>query len=340
MPVYRSAWNGTIPVSLLAVALASLVLADAAWAAQDEDAQWIEVLSPNFRVVSDADEDDARGIAREFEVIRSVFLRALPDLSAESRRPLTILAVRDEDGLISLMPQFQDRGTRPTGAFLEGSLEHHIVLRVDIGEYDDFRTIYHEYFPSLTSLNARRLPTWLMEGLAEVYSNTAVHRATAEIGNSRLDHLDFLARNKLLPLETLLTDDSDPHDRDVYGATLFYAQSWALTHLLLLGDGSGVSIALQDYISRVQAGENAVTAFEAAVGPLADVQRTLGGYVRQPAYYAIRMDAPPGVDESAFSIRTLSTAKSLVARARFLSQGGHAQMAQQMLAAALAGPGL
>ena len=333
MPAHRRGWIGAASASLL-VGLAGLVLADDAWAVQD--ARWIEVVSPNFRVISDADDDDARGIAREFEVIRSVFERALPDLVAEPRRPLTILAVRNEDGLIALMPQFRDRGARPTGAFLEGSLEHHIVLRVDTSEYDDFRTIYHEYFHLLTSLNTRRLPTWLMEGLAEVYSNTAVRGDTAEIGNTRLDHLNFLARNRLLPLEALLADDADPHDRDIYGASLFYAQSWALTHLLLLGDGSGVGGALQNYIARIQAGEDPVAGFEAAIAPLEDVQRALAGYVRQDAYYAMRMDAPPSIDEAAFTIRTLSTTEALVARARLLSQGGHAQLARPMLESALA----
>lgn len=322
---------GTFASLLLAVAF-TLGISDAL--AQEPD--WVEVLSPNFQVFSDASGDDARRVAREFEVIRSVFQRALPALVAEPRRPLTILAVRNEDGLLALLPQFRDRGVRPTGAFLEGALEHHIVLRVDSSEYDDFRTIYHEYFHLLTSVNTRRLPTWLMEGLAEVYSNTAVRGDTAEIGNTRLDYLNFLARNRLLPLEALLADDADPHDRDVYGASLFYAQSWALTHLLLLGDGSGIGGALQSYIARMQAGEDPVAGFEAAIAPLEDVQRALAGYIRQDAYYAMRMDAPPNIDEAAFTIRTLSTAEALVARARLLSHAGHPQLARPMLESALA----
>ena len=315
-----------------------LSLAFAATSSAGQKTRWIEVISPHFRIISDADESHARRVAREFEIIRSVFRSALPTLVAEPRRPLTILATQNEDGLISLLPQFNDSGgVRPVGAFLEGSLEHHIVLRVDSSRYDSFRPIYHEYFHLLTSINTGRLPTWLMEGLADVYANTAVRGSTAEIGNARLDYLDLLVRHQSLPLATLLAEDTDPHEWDALDASIFYAQSWASAHFLLLGDRAGNGKqALNNYIARVRKGEDAVTAFEASVGPLDKVQRALAGYIRRDAFYAMRMNAPPSIDEAKLEVRALSTAETLVARARVLSHGGHTQLARLLLAEALA----
>ncbi len=314
----------------------ALVLGGATASGQEPD--WVEVVSPNFRIISNASESDANRVAREFEVIRSVFRAALPALVAEPRRPLTILAVRNESGLIALLPQFADgTSVKPVGAFLQGSLEHHIVLRVDASRYQDFRPIYHEYFHVLTGLNTGRLPTWLMEGLAEVYANSAVRGSTAEIGNARLDHLDLLVRRPLVPLATLLSDERDPHDRAADEASVFYAQSWALTHFLLLGDGSGRGgQAFDGYIARIRRGDDAVAAFEAVIGDLGHVQRALADYVLRDAFYAIRMDAPPHVDEAQFDTRPLSSTEALVARARVLGQGGHTHLAQPLLEAALA----
>ena len=317
--------------------LCALVLGLAPASPARQAGGWIEVNSPHFRVVSDAGEANARRVAREFEVIRSVFLTGLPSLVSEPRRPLTIVAVGNEEGLVALLPQIANRSVRPVGAFLEGSFEHHIVLRVDASRQDGFRPIYHEYFHLLTSLNSGRLPAWLMEGLAEVYSNAAVRGGTAEIGNARLDHLDLLASVPLLPLATLLADDTDPHQRDALGESIFYAQSWALTHLLLLGDATGDGRqVLGNYIARVQQGEDAVTAFEAAVTDLRAVRRALEAYIKRDAFYAMRMDAPPGVDESGFDARALTAAETLVARAGVLRQGGHLHLARPLIEQAVA----
>lgn len=317
--------------------LCVLLLALAPTSPAGQTGGWIEVRSPHFRVVSDAGEANARRVAREFEVIRSVFLAGLPSLVSEPRRPLTIVAVGNEEGLVALLPQIANRSARPVGAFLDGSFEHHIVLRVDASRRDGFRPLYHEYFHLLTSINSGRLPPWLMEGLAEVYSNAAIRGGTAEIGDARLDHLDLLANVPLLPLATLLADDTDPHQRDALGESIFYAQSWALTHLLLLGDATGDGRqVLGNYITRLQQGEDAVTAFEAAVTDLRAVRRALEAYIRRDAFYAMRMDAPPGIDESRFETRALTAAETLVARAGVLRQGGHLHLARPLVEQAVA----
>ena len=100
--------------------LACFVLAVPASSAESQP--WLEVRSPHFVVVSNADERDARRVALEFEQIRTIYQSALPTASADPRRPVVIVVVKDEDGLRALLPQYwEQRGPRPVGVFARNS---------------------------------------------------------------------------------------------------------------------------------------------------------------------------------------------------------------------------
>ena len=209
------------------------------------------------------------------------------------------------------------------------------MLRLDASRRDGYRPIYHEYFHLLTSLNAGRLPIWLMEGLAEFYGNVAIRGDTVEIGDPRRDYLSYLELEKLLPLDALLTMVDDPHgsDRD---AALLYAQSWALTHYILVGDGGARSEGLSQYVAQVQQGVDGRKAFEQAFGELDETERALSRYIRQGSFYGLRMDAPASVDEEAFTVRELSAAESSAVRAGVLIRGDRREEALALLEEALA----
>jgi len=120
---------------------------------------WVEVVSPNFRVVNDRGERTARRVAVDLERIRRLLQNALPEATADPLRPVLVVAVRGEDDLVELLPQFEDT-VRPSGVFIQGAFQHHIVLRVEAGR----ETIYHEYFHLLTGLNTGRLPPGWSKG--------------------------------------------------------------------------------------------------------------------------------------------------------------------------------
>src|SRR5271170_8480070 len=65
---------------------------------------WFEARSPNFIVVCNAGDKQARKTAIRFEQIRAVFRREL-ELASKHESPLiTILAVKDEDSMKALLP--------------------------------------------------------------------------------------------------------------------------------------------------------------------------------------------------------------------------------------------
>src|SRR5271169_6369281 len=67
---------------------------------------WFEARSPNFVVVTNAGENEARKTAVRFEQIRAVFRRSLDVASKHESPVITILAVKDEDSMKSLLPEY------------------------------------------------------------------------------------------------------------------------------------------------------------------------------------------------------------------------------------------
>ena len=319
--------------------------------------KWHEVRSPHFVVLSDAGEKKAREVAREFEEIREVFRTALTSANADPSMPIVIFAVKNENGLKELLPQYWERdGARPGGVFQRAQDKYFIALRTDLNRRpqsrsdrfaqpkdrwtarwnNPYRTIYHEYFHLLTSLNLRRVPVWLREGLAQFWAETVIRDNRVELGNPNWHHLEYLQQRPHLPLRDLLGASQNPHEPDPNRVATFYAQAWALTHWLMLGDetGSGRE-ALDKYRELVAGGENSVAAFERVLGSLEAVEIQLRLYVRQPHQRAMRMDMPVKVDEKSFSLRELTDAESKAARGNFLVSGPRADHALSLLQEAL-----
>src|SRR5205807_7568206 len=67
---------------------------------QHEKAQWIEIQSPHFRVLTDAREKQGRDLAREFEQMRAVFSQLLFHGKEIQSPRVQIVAMEDEKRLI------------------------------------------------------------------------------------------------------------------------------------------------------------------------------------------------------------------------------------------------
>ena len=95
-------------LGLLAVPLLVLLVHFSAVVTAAGNDTWIEIRSPHFVVVSNAEEKKARRTAGDFERIRAVFLSALEDTRDESET-VVILAVKNEDSLKELLPAYWGR---------------------------------------------------------------------------------------------------------------------------------------------------------------------------------------------------------------------------------------
>src|ERR1700732_4677064 len=79
----------------------TLLLASSSFAG---DKPFTEVRSPNFRVLTNGSEHDARRIALEFEQMRAVFAMEFPKMRLTTGAPLLIFAVQTENDMKAMAP--------------------------------------------------------------------------------------------------------------------------------------------------------------------------------------------------------------------------------------------
>ena len=313
------------------VAMAAVVLPTLCGAplhARDVD-RWLELRSRHFTVVSNTGEEETRRVALEFERVRAMLLRALTNARVDPRQPVVVLAVNDEDSLRELLPQYWERkGQRPVAAYWGGPHGHCIVLRMNAPEHERHRRVLHEYVHLLTHANVPDLPAWLDEGLSEFWGTAVVQDDAVEVGRSAPHNLKvFQAQRSWIPLDELLAMERAPDARDKQRLSLFYAQSWALVHHLMLG-GSSTNLEL---------------APSRDLGNLSQLKADLGQYVRGGRFRAVRIELPqpeaesPDRDEDlGLRVRALAPAQSLAIRAGCLVDGERPVAALPLLTRALA----
>jgi hypothetical protein len=213
---------------------------------------WVEVRSPSFTVVSDGSEKDARKILRQFERVRSLLQEVWPGARVDTTRPVTILAVRGESGLHALLPEFWEKkgSVHPAGIFVDAPDRGWVALRMDVADFREgdeawdnpYLIVFHEYVHVVVRLNFGSLPAWLNEGLAEFWGNTIVENDRVYEGRHIPYHLYTLRERTPLSLPALFavkhgSPEASEHNR----ATIFYAESWALVHYLVVGPTSGAA---------------------------------------------------------------------------------------------------
>src|ERR1017187_9688142 len=119
IPGERHSRNVKWTESMLFGMLLVLVPGVQAGFADDAGPGWVEVKSAHFVVESNASEGEARGVAEDFEQIRSLFHSTFPELRVDPAQPIVILAARDEATMKMLAPEeWGGAGhVRPSGLF-------------------------------------------------------------------------------------------------------------------------------------------------------------------------------------------------------------------------------
>ena len=277
---------------------------------------WVEVRSSHFRVVSDAGADQARRVATELEKIRSVYQSVVgPEL--EPGDPILVFASADAEGFEALLPaKWREKGrTRWAGLFLEAPSGYTLLLRLDLRGDLRFRTVYHEYFHYLTRRNIGPLPPWLNEGLADYWATIDIRDEEILVGRPDYDYLALLKRKGQLPLETLFAAGNDsPHYRREETMTLFYAQSWALTHFLQSDEGRRRELTA--YVSRLGGGADALQAARETFGDLDDLGEGLRKYIRSRRFHGARLSMPV-LEDPTLHVRSLSEPEVEAARGTY-----------------------
>jgi tetratricopeptide (TPR) repeat protein len=300
---------------------------------------WVEARSAHFIVLSDASEKDATRLASHFERMRLVFETTLPAGDDENARQILVVAVRNRREMQALEPvAYLGHGQVDlSGFFLHSVDKDYILVRTDAEQAHGYSVVYHEYTHSMLRKSSAWLPLWLNEGLAEFYENTDFEDKAVWLGESNPAQLDLLKRNGLLPLATLLTVDAgSPYYHDEAKGSIFYAESWALTHYLTMNDRLQGTHRVRDYAERLVLGEDSVTAATRAFGDLNELQSDLAGYVMRRKFMYFMLPTEMKIDPASIVIRLVTDAESGAVRADVMAHTDRAGEAAALLNSVLA----
>ena len=301
-------------------------------------AKWVEVLTPHFTVVSDAGEKKARQTASQFEEIREVFQNSFPNLRTNIGKPVIIFALKNEDSMRSLLPAYWEATghAHPAGIYVVGEDKHCAVVRANVQSEQPYEVVYHEYAHALENLNFQKLPLWLAEGVAEFLGNSAIHDGYVEIGLPSRHHLGVLRENKLIPIEALLEVDSkSSYYNEQTRASLFYAESWALVHYLMMDTEARQKRLLHNFLNAYQSSGNQLEAAQESFGDLDKFAQTVEQYSRRQQFAFNRMNTPVHVNPKSFTSRSLSGAEVDALRGDFYTRTHRQVEAKAALQAAL-----
>ncbi|MGE3840598.1 MAG: DUF1570 domain-containing protein [Vicinamibacterales bacterium] len=221
---------------LLCTPLLLTLLATVATAAPAEP--WKQLQSQNFTVMGRATDTQLKEVAGRLEQFRAALSGLVPDDRLASRTPVVVTVFPDRKSNRPFMPRYHGRTVDVAGLFLPGPDVSHLTLNA-ASPGAAFPVVFHEYVHLLVGSMVTGAPLWLHEGLAEFYSTfeTDADGRTVHVGGIPQEHVLLLRKQPLLPLRELF---AVTHDSPLYNEgtkrSVFYAESWALMHYLLIGN--------------------------------------------------------------------------------------------------------
>jgi tetratricopeptide (TPR) repeat protein len=299
---------------------------------------WVEVHSAHFTVVTDAGEKQGRHVIDQFERMRWVFQTLFPKMNVDPISPIVVIAVKDQKEFQTLEPQaYLSKGAlNLAGLFMRAPDKNYMLLRLDTGDQEHpWATVYHEYTHLQIGDGIEWMPLWLNEGLAEFFENTEIDGNIARLGQPSRNDLIYLQQNRLIPLETLFrVDANSPYYHEEQRGSVFYAESWALTHYLETTDAMNHTTHVATYAQLVSQHQDPVAAARTAFGDLNKLQMTLDEYTRKASYQYFKLTTPT-ISEAAFTVQPLSAAQADARRADLLAYVGRTADARILLGGVL-----
>ena len=265
-----------------------LLLAAAAGAAAAAP-NWVRIESPHFELFTNAGERSGRRTILYFEQVRDFFLKT-GSVGEVPSTPVRIIRFRSPKEFDPYRPY------KAASAFYMSSPKRDLIV-MGTPNRQTKNAAVHEYVHLLVKHSGAEIPVWLNEGLAELYSTLEPQGKQVAFGKPAR----VLGDRQWLPIRELISVDYDsPHFDESDRTKVFYAQSWALTHMLCLSNPYRERFA--DFLKGVD-GDTGEEAFRWVYGKTLDqVERDFKRYAVQKrlptTIYEIRLDKSvekPGV---------------------------------------------
>jgi tetratricopeptide (TPR) repeat protein len=285
-------------------AVATLVVWAAAAAPSQPDAlaltqrHWFEARTAYFHLYSCGPTQEVARLAARLEQFRDAY-SILAGAQAVASPPIVVLAFPDRAAMQPFLPLYEGKPANLTAFFHRGSDQNLIVLALSGPDAGSLRIIFHEYTHLLLRHNEPYWPMWLTEGMAEIYATFEVrggHRAS--IGNPSDQHVSLLEQKPLLPLQELFAvtrDSPEYNEREQQG--IFYAQSWLLTHYLMLGGNPALQANFRQLTPLLRQGQSPEEAFTNALHTsLPAMEAQLRHYLERGKFEPVELTVSPNLD--------------------------------------------
>lgn len=311
---------------LLALCGLVLVAITCAHARSLESPPWVVVRTSRFEVYSQAGIDSARATLVQFERLQAFFDRngLIQGSAALGAPPLRIISF----GSVKEYESFRFRPNADAYYASSGG-QAYIVMPGIQGE--NFAIEAHEYAHYYLQAAGLKLPPWLNEGLPEFFSTIRFTDRGCTLGGRLPRRLETLNRRKWLPLPDLLALSEDsPLLKTREGAELFYAESWALTDLLI--ESPEYASRFRDLIAQLNSGTPSATALTAIYGKSLDAISKDWHTRVEEHKFPIRIFPPIPVTGLPVEISELSEVQSTALLADLLMADGKLDRAESLYA--------
>lgn len=247
---------------------------------------WVSVRTKHFFMIGNGGEKEIRQVGLKLEQFREVFTKLFPKMRFNTPVPTTVVVFKSHSSYKPFKPH-----ANTAGYFQAGPDVNYITLTTETinGGDDPFNVIFHEYTHLLVNNTFENAPLWFNEGLAEYYSTFKISDdRKIDLGYPIGNHVYLLRDNKMLPLRTLFeVDHKSPHYNESKKQGIFYAQSWALMHYLLIGKAGKVE-QLAKFLDLLNTSMPMDQAFQESFGtPYEAMEKDLRNYVKQSRYNVI-----------------------------------------------------
>jgi len=267
------------------------------------DARWLKLKSANFEMYTTASERDARATLKYFEQVRSFFQQGMGNIPGKPL-PVRIVAFNSRK-------EYEPyRLNSFTSAFYHSTPSTDEIVLSETGP-DVFSVAVHEYVHLVVKHMGLKLPPWLGEGMAELYSTLKPMGDRVLVGTLIDGRHQALLRDKWVPLEVIVKADySSPYYNEKDQAGGLYNEGWALTHMLVLTNEYRPGFS--KFLDLVAAGTSTEEALHKVYGKtIQQVDKELRAYLQgthfQGAYFAQKLEkASEGITvetASAFDVK-------------------------------------
>lgn len=226
----ESCYRLDVNCSLVLCGLAIL----ATFRAYGEPSGWSVVRSPHFEIYSQAGAASARATLTKFEQLRLFFERndlpaSLNETGASTRLRIISFPSAKEYAEFRL----HSNADAYYVSSRDGSRESDYIVMI-ASQSQDSAIEAHEYTHFVLHAAGLKLPVWLDEGLSDFFSTVRITNVGCTLGGVLASRMPALKGRKWLPLEQLLAlPETAPLFQVRARAEIFYAESWALTDMLI-----------------------------------------------------------------------------------------------------------